>query len=410
MRRFAAGVALVVAGLAVLWLARPEPDPPAGRWFPYRTHRFDPDLSPEQREELEALEAIGYVGGTLAPGERAAGVFVHEPDASTALRFYVSGDGPVARVIDATGTVHHTWRGDFWAHFPGYPVARDHGATDNWRRARLLPDGSVVAVHEGLGMVRIDRDSRLLWANPGRHHHDLHVAGDEIVALAREARIDPAIDPKRPVLEDRVVWLSVDDGVELRAVSVFAALRRSKFASELPRRRGDGDLLHTNALWVLDGSMEQPAFAAGNILLSFRETSALAVLDPRLGEVVWVAHGTWRKQHDPQPDGAGRLVVFDNLGASGAARVIWLDGQANVVRAWAGHGEPLHSAILGAVEPLPDGAVWVAESERGTVWEVDPAGRVRWAFANPARTGADGALIAAIFEMEPVDPAWVPVR
>nr|MBA2320354.1 hypothetical protein [Deltaproteobacteria bacterium] len=103
----------------------------------------------------------------------------------------------------------------------------------------------------------------------------------------------------------------------------------------------------------------------------------------------------------------GRILLFDNRGGpSGAARVLWLDARGRVTRTWTGAGEPLQSAILGAVEPLADGAVWVTESERGTVWEVDAAGRVRWAFANPARAGDDDELVAAIFEMEPA--VWLP--
>ncbi|MBA2320569.1 MAG: aryl-sulfate sulfotransferase, partial [Deltaproteobacteria bacterium] len=309
------GIAAAVGAWAVL--REPAPD---GRWFP-RTHRFDRSLTDAQRAEIEQLEAIGYLGGTLPPGERAAGVFVHEPDAWTGPRFYVSGEGPVAHLIDATGTVLHTWRGDFWAHFPSYPVSWWHGSTDNWRRARLLDDGSVVAIHEGLGMVRLDARSALIWANPGRHHHDLHVRGDEIVALAREARIHPAIDADRPVLEDRVVWLRLADGVEIRSVSVYDALRKSRFFRSLPARsaRRDGDLLHTNAVWVLDGTLDNPAFAAGNVLLSFRETSTLAVLDPRTERVVWTSTGSWSKQHDPQPDGLGRILLFDNVGGRSGA-------------------------------------------------------------------------------------------
>jgi hypothetical protein len=394
-----AAVALVVlALLAAVAVASLLPRGEPGRWFP---------LTDAQRAEIAELEAIGYVGGTLPPGEHAAGVFVHLPDAHVGPRLYVSGDGPVARLIDESGAVLHTWRGDFWAAFPAADVTWGHGATETWRRARLLPDGSLLAIHEGIGMVHLDRESRLLWANPGNYHHDLQVAGAEIVALAREARMIPDLDTEHPILEDRVAWLRVSDGAEVRAVSVIDAFRRSRFADRLPSRRTreDGDLLHTNGLWVLDGRMaaENPAFAAGNILLSLREISTLAVLDPVAGVIAWAMRGPWQAQHDPQPDGEGGLVLFDNHG--GPARVLWLDARGQVTRSWGGEGEPLQSAILGAVAPLPDGAVWVSESERGTVWEVDRAGRVRWAFANPARTGPDGSLIAAIFEMEPVDPA-----
>ena len=88
---------------------------------------------------------------------------------------------------------------------------------------------------------------------------------------------------------------------------------RSSWADVLAYRER-GDILHTNALVPLDGALERanPAFAAGRWLLSLRNASALAVLDPSQERVVWLAKGDWTGQHDPSALPDGRLLLFDN--------------------------------------------------------------------------------------------------
>ncbi len=400
------GIAAIAVGVAgIAWAVWPEPDPPAGRWF--RTHADDPGLTAAQREEIAQLEAIGYVGATLPPVGERSGVFVRSDGADPSPRFYASGDAAVARLISADGALLHEWRASFWDVFPGYPVAGRTGATENWRRARLLPDGSILAIWEGLGIARVDRHSRVMWSNPGRAHHDMQITGDRVVTLCRETRLLPAIDPDRHVLDDQMCWLSLATGEELRRVSIYDAVLASD-PGLMPSResRTNGDLLHTNALQVLDN----PTFPPGATLLSFRETSTLVVLDPDAGRIVWSRRGPWAKQHDPRFDGQV-IRMFDNLGSPGGARALEVDRRGRKVWEWGGPpGEPLRSDTLGAVQELPGGDLLVTESERGQAWQVARDGTVRWAYANPERAGPDRTFVAAIFEMVAVpvaDLAWL---
>ena len=117
-----------------------------------------------------------------------------------------------------------------------------------WRRVHLFPNGDLLAIYEGLGLVKLDARSKVLWAQRGGFHHDLSVTPQgEIWVLDREGKIIPRIHPEKGVLEDRVTVLGAD-GRLLRRISILEALERSPYASLLQRMEREGDVFHTNTL------------------------------------------------------------------------------------------------------------------------------------------------------------------
>jgi hypothetical protein len=113
-----------------------------------------------QQEMIEHLRSIGYVGGSVEDARR--GVTVHDAGAvNDGLNFYTSGHGPEAVLMDMAGRELHRWRKAFEEVWPDSPDRDRLGATW-WRRAHLLDNGDVLAIFEGLGIVKIDRDSKLI--------------------------------------------------------------------------------------------------------------------------------------------------------------------------------------------------------------------------------------------------------
>ncbi len=74
--------------------------------------------------------------------------------------------------------------------FPNHPEPDGQPLLDYWRRAFLYPNGDLLAIYEGFGLIKIDKNSHLLWANPLRFHHDLWIdpASGDIWALSRVLR------------------------------------------------------------------------------------------------------------------------------------------------------------------------------------------------------------------------------
>jgi hypothetical protein len=275
----------------------------------------------------------------------------------------------------------------------------------------VFETGAVLAIVDGFGLIKIDRDSQLVWANGLRAHHDLEVTpAGEIYVLTRRGDVLPRIDPRRPVLEDSIAVLG-PDGELRRSVSLLEALERSEFRGlwtpDLDAFQGD--LFHTNSLAVLDGrhAGRLPALRRGNLLVSMLVPDLLAVVDFEREEVVWAHRGSFRDQHDARLLENGKLLLFDNRGAEPHSRVLELDPARPDHAVWEYAGsesQPFYSATCGTAQRLPNGNTLITESDAGRAFEVTPGGEIVWEFLSPWRAGDAGELVATLFEVERLPP------
>ncbi|MCB9678685.1 MAG: aryl-sulfate sulfotransferase [Alphaproteobacteria bacterium] len=363
-------------------------------------------------EQIEALETLGYVGGD-EPATASTGVTVHDAAAQDGLNFWVSGHGPEATLMDMDGKVLHTWKKAYTEAFPwGARYQNKHGA-EFWRRGFLFPNGDVLAIFEGHGLVKVDKDSNILWTWDGRVHHDLQIMEDGTLwTLARKGDVIERVNPRQPVLEDFAVHLSAD-GKVLEEISLLEALEASASKSMLySKKKRRGDIFHTNSIVVLGPEAEKvgkPAFAAGNLLVSMRTLSALMVVDPKQKKAVWWHQGGYDKQHDAKILDNGHLMLFDNLGAGGRSAVREYD-VADMTQVWSyenSEAHPFFSRFTGAAYRLENGNTLVAESGYGRAFEVDPTGKTVWEFHNPNRAGDKGQFVAIIPDMQRIPKGWV---
>jgi hypothetical protein len=370
----------------------------------------------ELAEEFRRLEALGYVGGSQrAPATD--GVGRYDPDrAQPGLNLIHDGSAPWAGLMDMSGRLLHRWEYRFEDAFPESEAAEtvtSLGTLGNYRRVALLPDGALLAIFEGWGLIKLDRDSNLVWAYDGKAHHDLEVQADgSIYVLTRRSELVPRINPHRPLLHDFVVVLDAN-GTEVRRVSILEALERSAYSSLIELSAKEGDLFHTNTIEVLDGRLEAelPSFRAGNVLLSLRDVNALVVLDMESEEIVWAMAGLFKAQHQPTVLDNGHLLVFDNLGLGEHSRVLEIDPVEQRI-VWKYDAPDFFSEYCGSNQRLPNGNSLITESDPGRAFEVDPAGEIVWEYISPHRFGANQEMIASIFEVirlpESAVQSWLP--
>ena len=383
---------------------------PQGRWHgqgwtevPLEEER---SLTAEQRAEFSRLLSLGYLPGS-SPVPANTGVVVYDGQrTSDGLNFYTSGHFPGAMLVDMAGHRLHEWRMSFtdaWAAQAGDVPPRSIKSAGYWRRAHLFENGDVLAIFEGLGLIKVDKDSELLWARFGGFHHDMDVTDEGLIyVLTREPRIIPELHPELPVLEDFIAVLDAD-GNELNRVSVLEALEASEFPGLMEGLGDHGDVLHTNTVEVLSGRLADriPAFASGNVLICIRELGAIAVLDLELGTAVWGMDGRWGKPHQPTVLDNGNVLIFDNRGNAGRSQVIEFD-PVTFRAAWIHRGESpddFYSWECGSNQRLPNGNTLITESDRGKAFEVAPDGTIVWKYLNPMRAGDDLEFIATIFEL-----------
>jgi hypothetical protein len=362
-----------------------------------------------------ALHEMGYVTGS-EPVVSELGVTLHDTErAGKGWNLYSSAHAPEAFLTDMAGEVRHTWgivRDVVWPQLEN--VDKDK-ARRYFRRVHLLADGSLLAIFEYTGIVKLDVDSNLIWAHLGANHHDSDVDADgRVYVLGKENRTVAALRP-RPLQDDNVTILNAA-GELVKRIWISECLLSSTYSEfiEAAQRSPTGDVFHTNTIELLDGSLEHlsPAHARGNLLLSLRNLNALAILDPVAGKIVWAAGGPWRMQHQPVLLASGKMLLFDNRTVPPAApadkrssRVIEFDPlNERVLWEYAGtQAEPFYSSLCGSVQRLANGNTLVTESSYGRVFELTPDRQIVWEFRNPHTAGPRDEFIAMIPEMIRLD-------
>ncbi|HEY1075907.1 MAG TPA: arylsulfotransferase family protein [Fontimonas sp.] len=344
---------------------------------------------------------------------------------------YTSGHMQAAYLIDLDGRQVHQWKMPYSAVWdesaaPRQPVPDER---TYFRKVHLYPNGDLLAIYDGIGdtphgygLIKIDKDSRVIWKYLDHVHHDLAVAPDgRIFVLTHEITHDPI--PEReslppPRIDDFIVELS-PDGQPLRKLRLIDALRQGDFMRLLDALPGylaeSGDYLHTNDVEFVDAetAAKFPFLRAGQLVLSMREPGALVALDMDSGTITWGIRGPWVGQHDPDLLANGHILLFDNNGqyegmhkGSGRSQVIEFDPQTGgVVWRYGGSADhPLESVIRSCQQRLANGNTLITESDGGRLLEVDSAGDIVWEFVNPVRAGEADRLIPVVSSAQRVTP------
>jgi len=368
----------------------------------------------DQQAAIEALEALGYAGGTVAADPaRATGVTRHDAArAQPGLNLLVSAHDSEVLLMDMQGETLHRWACEFSSLWPDRGGVGKWRSDESFRRVRLLAGGELLAIWEGLGLVKLDRDSNVLWSFGGNAHHDLDVdAEGRIYVLTRKAAVLPRFNEDQAILEDFVTVLS-PAGVELRSVSLLECFEGAGFDEAMRFVDQAGDVFHTNTLSLLDGAHAAtlPEFTAGRVLLSLRRPGTLAVCDLEARTAVWALQGDWRLQHEPVMLSDGHLLLFDNRGKRRRSGVLELDPATGEVLWEYRRAEPdaFYSASCGTAHRLANGNTLVSETEAGRAFEITRAGEVVWQYDSPFRwREGDEEFVASVFDMVRVPVAFV---
>ena len=339
------------------------------------------------------------------------GVDRYEPDlAFNGYTIYtpVTATYPI-RLIDMSGQTVHQW----YLPFDDLVGEREDGLSlqppNNQMTiayARLFPNGDLLAVlgatsHTpwGFGIVKLDKDSNIIWKFLKQAHHDVDVGPDGKIYAALhtvETEAWPELTRIRtPFIDDQVVVLN-PDGEELQSVSILAAVLDSDYQSILQfadPNQPKGDFLHLNSINYLDVDAARafPGAEAGDVLISLRQIDVLAVLDIAEKKIKWAVRGPWRVQHDPDILPNGRMLVFDNRGDlknGGTSRVLEFD-PATLEIVWEypdNTDERLYTSIYGSQQRLPNGNTLISESNNGRLLEVTRDKQVVWEYRIPERT------------------------
>jgi hypothetical protein len=335
---------------------------------------------------------------------------------------YTSTGPAQATLIDMQGTAVHHWELPFSQAFPDPPHVDDPLPDEkiHWFHCYLYPNGDLLAVYHadgdtpyGYGLVKLNKDSQLLWAYAGRVHHSIDVGEDgAIYTLTQQIESQPPARLKwlpTPYLADSLVILS-PEGREWQTISIAEAFADSPYATILtsasqlvhtmPNRDGanpllssstrahsSDDLFHTNSVQVLKRARAAkfPLFKEGQVLLSLRNLSTIAVLDRQTRAVAWAAQGVWRVQHDAEFLDNGHLLLYDNFGVQDQVRILEYDPLTQAMP-WVYSGEnsiPFQAYFRGMKQRLPNGNTFLVDPDNRRLLEVTPDKELVWAYFCP---------------------------
>ena len=140
--------------------------------------------------------------------------------------------------------------------------------------------------------------------------------------------------------------------------------------------------------WTHCNSVEE--LPDGNLLVSFRQTSCVGVIDRGSGKMTWrISQGITSHQHAPTLLQNGNYLIFDNgehrIGGGSYSRVIELDPTTQQV-SWEYRGAPRDSFFstgISNAQRLPNGNTLICEGRPGRLFEVTPACEIVWDYLNP---------------------------
>jgi hypothetical protein len=355
----------------------------------------------------------------------------YQPDlAQEGYTIYVAISNRVIhlKLIDMQGSEVHRWQLPIAeiAEIAGESGARDFLVTD----VHLESNGDVLATVTvtpatpwGRGLLKLDKDSNLLWFSPHQIHHQFDIGPDkEIYALGHYIEKTPREGLEKiatPFLDD-VVGIMSPDGETRKLIPLLGAFANSDYSAALiyaDPNSYNGDLLHANSVhYITEQAAANLDFAeAGQLLLSFRNMSLVAILDPISEKIVWAKRGQWHLQHDAEFLPNGRLMLFDNRGDlanGGQSRVIEIDPHTGAIL-WefpGDSGEPLYSSIKSSQERLPNGNTLIIETNNGRLLEVTQDGEVAWEFFIPERYKKEGRTFTQVMSASRVEANWLPVK
>lgn len=354
------------------------------------------------------------------------GVTIDDRDrASPGVTLYTSGHEAAAYLISMDGEVLHKWQRPFSRVWNDSAAVKSPQPDSHvyMRKATLDENGDLLAIYEGTGdtpygygLVKLDKDSNVIWSYLQAAHHDFDIAPDGRIFLLTQEIVDVPLQQldhlASPRLDDFLVILS-PDGEEIRKIPLLAVVDKSEYRQLLfgISSFALADALHTNSVHVIT-EHEAGQFLygeAGQLLISFREPGAVGVVDVEQEKLIWAVKAYWVDQHDPHIMDNGNILLFDNRGnfnrPEGRSRVIEFDPGTMAI-AWQYTGtaaSPLESDIRSYAERLPNGNTLITESNGGRILEVSPDKEIVWEYINPVRGGPENQRIPSICKAQRLD-------
>ena len=309
--------------------------------------------------------------------------------------------GCLTWITDRSGKILHKWEVD-----PAVLLEGISGFNETPTAMNVYPvglalqsDGSLTVSFLGrnlfpytIGLARFSARGELIWKRIEHSHHWFDVEADGSVyapALEFPEMTDYHLATTQIVkrcdsgkINNGGVRIYNPDGTLRNEFRIIDAFAESNWHGLFYAVRIPCDPVHINSVQVVSDSIaaQLGGVESGDLLISIREISTVAIVDGETGAVKKLVAGRTAAQHGPQflPDGT--VAVFDNRAGSrdrGGSRIVRLNmenGDAGILfpRKDTGPAVPFFSKDGGHLHVSPDGKrIVVADKHQSRLFEFD---------------------------------------
>lgn len=317
--------------------------------------------------------------------------------------------------------VLHTWvpdLKDLFKHTPLYTESPNNIEEYRIYHPLLLGDGSLVfSSHKG-PLARFDSCGRLIWTIERTFHHSKEIDSNGNIVL-------PIVCPRdkyalvEPYLNDGVAVVSTD-GTLLKEYSVANILLDNGYRALL---YGVGqfevDRIHLNDAQPIFKRVNRAQ--VGDIALSMRDLSTVALFRPETGKIVWLKTGPWLNQHDINQLDDGGYSIFGNntvrvegkkkrlLNQNNSELYIY-DASSDTVKTpftAMMEKEKIGSIMEGRLRLLENGDAFIEETNGNRMLRISQ-NRVRWEYHNMVAPNVAGILgWSRYFPADQINLKWL---
>jgi hypothetical protein len=269
----------------------------------------------------------------------------------------------------------------------------------------LMPDGSIIFSSGEGPLVRLDRCSQVEWVNDRHFHHSINMGpnGNLFVPIIADLQTSykALYGPDTqdlPLRDDGFAEVN-PAGKILKEWSITQILIQNGYGSLLLGVAPyEEDRIHLNdAKPILEGDQY---VEKGDVLLSMRNLSSIALFRPSTGKIIWLHTGPWLSQHDIDYRGDGKIVLFGNdsvklsvdfwnirVPIRGYSTIYQYDmrsGQASELLKLKKYA--IYSEEEGRQEYLPDGSLFIESTSQGVLYLLKRDGSIAWKYVSPTHS------------------------
>ena len=322
-----------------------------------------------------------------------------------------------ADIIDLQGNIIHQWKVDWFKlwpdakHIPEKDIPREQPGT-HIHGAVVMNNGDLIFNFENKGLIRLNRDSEVVWRLPYMTHHSVHHHDDGNIWVSGRKNHNkqisrlPHLYP--PFYEDTILVVS-PEGKILKEWNVADILRDNGhlgllYLGTLNDRstalRDKTDIFHLNDVEPFSNQFKEGFFTRGDVLVSLRNINTVFVFNSETNKIKYMSIGQFVRQHDPDFIDGNTFSVFDNNNDNtinkelNKSRIVVVSAKENTHEVYfeGSIERPFFTNIMGKHQWLPNGNVLITDPLSGRGFEINQEKNIVWQYVNYVDEGVIGLV------------------